>query len=284
MKRGRHIEEAVFKILMRLATLIVTGSLCMILYIIISRGLPAMSLSMITQTTKAAFYPGEAGGVLNAILGSLILALSATLFAALLSFPIVLYLNVYSRGKSRLAMYVRFSFDVLFGIPSIIYGAFGFMIMLKFGIRASLLGGIIAVGLLELPVIARAIDEIMRLIPVELKEASYSLGATKLETGMKVILKQAMPGILTGILIGLGRGIGDAASVMFTAGWTDNLPRSLMKPIGTLPIAIYSLLIMPFPAVRERAYASAFILTVLILIISITARILSRKFSRHILK
>jgi phosphate transport system permease protein len=284
MRRGRHIEEAFFKLLMRLSTLIVAGSLCLILYTIISKGLPAMSVSMVTQTTKAAFYPGKAGGVLNAILGSLVLALGATLFAAILAFPIVLYLNIYSGSNSRLATYVRFSFDVLFGIPSIIYGAFGFMIMLYFGIRASLLGGIIAVGLLELPVIARAIDEIMRMIPVELKEASYSLGATKLETGIKVIMKQALPGILTGILIGLGRGIGDAASVMFTAGWTDNLPKSFMKPIGTLPIAIYSLLIMPFPAVRERAYASAFILTALILTLSITARILSRRFSKHILK
>lgn len=181
-------------------------------------------------------------------------------------------------------MYVRFSFDVLFGIPSIIYGAFGFTVMLFFGMKASLLAGIITVALLELPIIARAIDEIMRLIPVELKEASFSLGATRLETGTKVVMKQALPGILTGILIGLGRGMGDAASVIFTAGFTDNLPKSLMRPVATLPLAIFFQLGSPFPEVQQRAYASAFILTILVLVISIIARILSRKFSKHVLK
>jgi len=284
MRDRRIIEEIFFKWLMRFAVLIVAASLALILGTVIVKGLPAMNLSMVTKTSRHGFYLGGEGGVLNAILGSLALALGATAVAAVVAFPIVLYMNLYTKKGSRFATFARFSLDVLFGVPSIVYGAFGFTIMLFFGMRASLLSGIITVAFLELPIIARAIDEVMRLIPTELKEASYSLGATKFETGTKVIVRQAFPGILTGILIGLGRGIGDAASVMFTAGFTDSIPTSLWRPVATLPLTIFGLLGNTIPEVRERAYASAFVLTVLILLISLTARLASRKFSRHVIK
>jgi len=259
-------------------------SLVLIIGTVVVRGLPSMSLSMVTKTSKGGFYLGGEGGILNAILGSVILASCATVLAAAIGFPIVLYLNMYMKKSSRLATFVRFSLDVLFGVPSIVYGAFGFTIMLFFGWRASLFSGIIAVSFLELPIIARAIDEVMRMIPTELKEASYAVGATRFETGTNVIIRQAFPGILTGLLIGLGRGIGDAASVMFTAGFTDSIPTSLWRPVATLPLTIFGLLGNTVPEVRERAYASAFVLTLLILFISLTARLFSRKFSKHVIK
>ena len=156
--------------------------------------------------------------------------------------------------------------------------------MVFFGLRTSLLAGIIAVALLILPMMSRAMDEVIRMVPRELYEASYALGATRLETAVKVITRQALPGILTAILISFGRGIGDAASVIFTAGFTDSIPYSLLRPAATLPLAIFFQLGTPFPEVQERAYASALVLTALILIISLTARMLSRKFTRHIVK
>ncbi len=280
----RTLEETIFKALMRLATVIVIAALALILLSILIKGLSSMSLSMITQTPKGGYYLGKEGGVLNAILGSLCLAGGATVFAALLGFPIVLYLNSYADKRSNLATFARFSFDVLWGIPSIVYGAFGFTLMLFLGMRTSLLAGIITVGFLELPIMARAADEIMRTIPRELKEASYSVGATRFETGAKVAIRQALPGILTAMLIAFGRGIGDAASVMFTAGFTDQLPTSLGRPVATLPLAIFYQLGTPVPEVQQRAYASAFILTVLILIISLSARFLSKRFSKHVVR
>ena len=181
-------------------------------------------------------------------------------------------------------MFTRFSLDVLWGIPSIVYGAFGFIIMVFLGLRASLLAGIITVTLLELPIMSRAMDEVVRMVPRELEEASYSLGATKLETALKVVVRQSLPGILTAVLIAFGRGIGDAASVIFTAGFTDRIPTSLFQPAATLPLAIFFQLGTPFPEVQERAYASAVVLTIIILIISLISRILFKKYAKHMIK
>ena len=124
-------------------------------------------------------------------------ACGATVLALLLSLPLALYLNLYKGRDSRTAVWTRFFLDVLWGIPSIVYGAFGFVVMLALGLRASLLAGILTVALLEFPIMCRAIDEVMRLVPRELTEASASLGATRLETALKVVVRQAAPGILT---------------------------------------------------------------------------------------
>ncbi len=280
----RKIEENIFKILMIFSASIVVGSLILILVTIFLRGFPALNLDMLIKTPKGGYYLGKEGGILNAILGSLVLGIGATFLALLVSLPIVFYLNLYLKKNSRFALLVRFFLDVLWGIPSIVYGAFGFIVMVFFGLRASLLAGIITVALLIIPIMARSIDEVLKMIPQELKEASFALGATKLETAIKVIFRQALPGILTAILIAFGRGIGDAASVLFTASFTDSLPYSLFKPVATLPLAIFFQLGTPFPEVQQRGYASALILTALILFISILSRILSKRFTKHTIK
>ena len=280
----RQIEERFFHGLMMCSTALIFLSLAAILVTILIKGLPAMKWSMITQTPKGGFYLGKEGGVLNAILGSLYIAGGATLVTLFISLPIVLFLNVYARKNSFFAAFTRFSFDVLYGVPSIVYGAFGFTLMLYLGVRASLLGGIIAVSLLILPIMCRAMDEVMRMIPPDLLTASFSLGATRFETAMKVVVRQALPGILTAVLIAFGRGIGDAASVIFTAGFTDSVPTSFGDPAATLPLAIFFQLGTPFPEVRERAYASALVLTIIILVVCIATRMLSRRFTKHIVK
>jgi len=280
----RKLEENLFQGLMIISTFIIFSCLVLIVVTIIARGLPAMSLSMVTQAPKGGYYLGKEGGILNAIVGSIYLTGVATILAILISLPVVLYLNVYAKKDSRFANFTRFSLDVLWGIPSIVYGAFGFTIMLFFGLRASLLGGIIAVALLILPIMSRAMDEVIKMVPEELLAASYALGATRLETGLKVVIRQTLPGILTAILIAFGRGIGDAASVIFTAGFSDSIPYSLFRPAATLPLAIFYQLGTPYPEVQERAYASAFILTAIILIISILARILTNRFTKNTIK
>lgn len=280
----RKTEERIFKFLMMASTVIVTGSLLVIIGTIVVKSLPALRLTMLTQTPKGGYYLGKEGGILNAIVGSLYLASGATLLAVLVSLPIVLYLNLYTKKASALATFTRFSLDVLWGIPSIVYGAFGFIVMMTLGLRASLLAGIFIVGLLELPIMARAMDEVIRLIPQALIDASYSLGATKLETALKVIVKQSLPGILTAVLIAFGRGIGDAASVIFTAGFTDSIPTSLLQPAATLPLAIFYQLGSPLAEVQQRAYASAAILTLIILAISLISRVLIKKFTRHTIR
>ena len=171
---------------------------------------------MITQTPAKGNTLG--GGILNAIIGSLLLAVPATVFACLIGIGIALYLQK-EFTRDKFANFIRFTLDVLWGIPSIIYGIFCLMIMLYLGLRSSVLGGIFALTLLEIPIITRYMDESIKLVPAGLKEGAYSLGSTRFETATKVIRRQAFPGILAGILLGLGRGIGDAASILFTAGF-----------------------------------------------------------------
>jgi len=280
----RKRTELFFRTLAAVSAAIVLLSLLLILGTILWKSVPALSLSMLTQTPRGGFYLGKEGGILNAIVGSLELALGATALAFLLGLPLALYLNVYKGRASKTAVWTRFFLDVLWGVPSIVYGAFGFVVMMALGLRASLLAGILTVALLELPIMTRAIDEVMRLVPRELTDASASLGATRFETALKVLVRQSAPGILTGVLLAFGRGIGDAASVLFTAGFTDRIPGSLADPAATLPLAIFFQLGTPFPEVQQRAYASAAVLTLIILLISLAGRAMSRKVTRHVVK
>ena len=280
----RKIGEYIFKALMLSAVLIVLGSLIFILATILVKGLPALSWEMITKTPRGGYYMGKGGGILNAILGSLLLGIGATVLAGGIALPIVFYLNLYLRRKSRFALAVRFFLDVLWGIPSVVYGAFGFTLMIFFGLQASLLAGMITVALLILPIMARGMDEVLKMIPFELQEASLSLGATRLETAGKVIFRQAFPGILTAVLMAFGRGMSDAAAVLFTAGFTDSVPYSLFKPVATLPLAIFFQLGTPFPEVQSRGYAAALILTAIVFSLSILARLITRGMNKHIIK
>jgi phosphate transport system permease protein len=281
--RRKRVELS-FKVLMIGSTALVIGSLLLILSTIVWKSLPALNLSMITRTPKGGFYLGKEGGILNAIAGSLYLGLGATALALALSLPLALYLNLYKSRSSKTAVWTRFSLDVLWGVPSIVYGAFGFLVMMFLGLRASLLAGIMTVALLEFPIMSRAIDEVMRLVPKDLRDASDSLGATRFETAAKVVVRQCLPGILTAVLMAFGRGIGDAASVLFTAGFTDRVPTSLLDPAATLPLAIFFQLGSPLPEVQHRAYASAAVLTLIILGISAAGRLITRRYAKHVVK
>jgi phosphate transport system permease protein len=284
MKRRRaKLEEGFFKVLMVGSAAAVLGSLILILATVVWRGLPALNLSMLTQTPKGGYYLGKEGGILNAIIGSRSLAGGATVLALLVGLPIAIYLRFYAVG-SRHAEVARLAMDVLWGVPSIVYGAFGFIIMLWLGMRASLLGGIITLAFLELPIMVRGMDEAIAMVPSALKEASYALGANRLETATKVALRQTAPGLLTAVLLAFGRGIGDAASVLFTAGYTDRLPDSLLSPAASLPLAVFFQLGTPFPAVQERAYASALVLTLIVLGLSLISRRLTGRLAKHVVR
>jgi phosphate transport system permease protein len=275
--------ELFMRTLMQIALVIVAGALGLILWTVLVRGLPALNWDMVTKIPKGGFYMGKEGGVLNAILGSLYLAIGGTLLAVIFSLPIALYLRAYL-GASKWGQYVRLSLDVLWGIPSIVYGAFSFTLMIAIGLRASLLAGIIVLALVELPIMARAMDEVIRRMPTDLEQAALALGSTKFEVALNVVTRQMLPGIVTAILLAFGRGIGDAASVLFTAGYTDRLPTSLMRPTASLPLAVFFQLGSPYPAVQQRGYASALILTIIVLAISLGSRWLSSRLNKYTIK
>jgi phosphate transport system permease protein len=281
--KKRHVAESIARFFMLLSFLVVAASLLSILYTILVRGLPALSWEMVSQTPKGGYYLGKEGGILNAIIGSLLLAGGGTLLALAFSLPLTLFMETYWM-KSRWARFVRLTLDIIWGIPSIVYGAFGFTLMMAMGIRASLLGGIITLALLEMPIMTRAMDEVIRLVPEELGHASLAVGASKLQTALKVTIRQMLPGIVTATLLAFGRGIGDAASVLFTAGYTDRIPTSLANPTASLPLAIYFQLGTPYPEVQQRAYASALILTLIVLMVSLGSRLLAARMSKYINK
>jgi phosphate transport system permease protein len=280
MRLRQKIEENVFKILMIIATYFILFILGIIIYSIFEKGLTSLSWEMISQIPKGGYYYGKGGGILNAILGSLSLAFGATVLAFIIGLPVALYINVFLIRKKRLVTIIRFLLDLVWGIPSIVYGAFGFSFMIWVGLQTSLLAGMITVTLFILPIMIRSMDEILRTVPIGLSEASYSLGSNKSETAFKIFTRQSFSGIVTAVLLSFGRGIGDAASVLFTAGYTDNLPNSLMEPVATLPLSIFFQLASPVPEVQNRAYASALVLTLIILVVSLFSRGLGKRYHK----
>ena len=277
---GKKVKEFIAKSLMWISMAIVFVLVVSVLWTIFSKGIKAMSWDMVSKLPGGGFYIGKEGGFLNAIVGSLMIVGASTLLGLLVSVPVVFFLNVYLTKGSRLAYVARLAFDVLFGVPSIVYGAFGFTVMIWLGLRTSLLGGIIVITLLIIPIFIRTMDEASRNFPKGILDACLSLGATRWET-LKVVVRQIAPGIATATLLSVGRAIGDAASVMFTAGYTDSIPTSLSQPAATLPLAVFFQLSSPIPEVVDRAYAAALVLTAIVLVLSIAGRFITARFSRN---
>jgi phosphate transport system permease protein len=280
MNLKRKIEENFFKVLMILSTYFILGILAVIIYTIFHKGISAMSWEIISQTPKGGYYYGKGGGILNAILGSLVLAVGSTILAFVIGLPVALYINVFLVRRKRLVNFIRFILDLVWGIPSIVYGAFGFTLMVFIGLQTSLLAGIITVTLFILPIMIRSMDEIFRTVPIGLTEAAYSLGSNQSETAFRIFTRQSFSGIITAFLLSFGRAIGDAASVLFTAGYTDNLPNSLLEPVATLPLSIFFQLSSPVPEVQNRAYASALVLTIIILLASLFSRGIGKRYHK----
>lgn len=284
MRRLRYIEEHFFRVLMFISTNIIVIALALIVFSILYKGLPSLSWEMISQTPKGGFYFGKEGGILNAIIGSLYLAFFSTILAFIIGLPVALMMNVHLVNHKKIVNTIRFFLDLLWGVPSIVYGAFGFSVMIYFGLKTSLLAGIITVTLFIIPIMVRSMDEVLKTIPRGLLETAMSLGSTSSEISYRIYLRQVIPGLVTAVLLSFGRGIGDAASVLFTTGYTDHIPTALNQPTATLPLAIFFQLSSPIPEVQDRAYASALVLTIIILIISILARFFSKKYQRNRIK
>lgn len=279
MKNSKFIEEKVVKALMWVAVSLVVLVVASIICTIFVKGFGSLSWDMVTKVPGRNWNTTDDGGFVNAIWGSIIVVAPATLIAMVVSIPVVFYMNLYRRRSNWLSYVARLAYDVLYGIPSIVYGAFAFMIMVMVGMRASVLGGIIVSTLLIIPMFIRNGDEISKSVPDDMIDAAYSLGATKWET-LKVVVRQVLPGMATATLLAVGKAIGDAAAVMFTAGFSDSMANSLSSPTATLPLAIFNWVTMPDPF-PGRAYAAALVLTVIVLILSLGGRWITNHFTKN---
>lgn len=278
--KGKIIEEKIAKLMMYASLAIVLYFVVSVIWSIFKRGFPVLTWDMISQIPSGGFYIGGEGGFLNAIAGSGFIVGASAVIGLLIALPVVFYMNVYLKPDSKFGYIARLAYDTLFGIPSIIYGAFAFTIMVWMGVRASLLGGIIVETMLIIPILIRSMDEVARTIPKDILESSYSLGATRIET-IGVVLRQIAPAIATAALLSIGRSIGDAAGVMFTAGFSDNIPASLNQQAATLPLSVFFQLSAPQPEVQDRAYAAAVVLTLIVLILSLGGRFIMGHFAKN---
>ena len=179
VSRNKKIKENVAKLFMWLSMAIVVVLVVSVVWTVFSKGAKAMSWDMVSKLPGGGFYIGKEGGFLNAIVGSLMIVGASTVLGLLVSIPVVLFLNVYLHKESRQAYVVRLAFDVLFGVPSIVYGAFGFTLMIWFGLRTSLLGGIIVITLLIIPIFVRTMDEASRNFPRGILDGCNTLGDTQ---------------------------------------------------------------------------------------------------------
>lgn len=281
MSKRKHIEEKIVKGILFLFTLIIVIVLFSIIWGIFAKGLPALNWQMLTDVPKGGYYFGKEGGILNAIVGSLYLAIGASILALIISIPSTLFIHTYLFSHPKWQKKIRLWLDVLLGVPAIVYGAFGFNLMLLFGWQSSLMAAIVTVALLISPVMMRSMDESIQYVSKGLYESALSLGYFKGETGFRFLFKQSLPGVTTAFLLALGKGIGDTASVLFTAGYTDYIPESLSEPAATLPLAVFFQLSSPIPEVKARAYAAAAVLIMIILVISVVSRVLSNKLSKN---
>jgi len=285
------VEAFVFKSLAHLAALITVLVLVFILGTITIEALPALTWEFLTTSESDHMELGA--GILNAIAGTLLLALGSTIVAAPFAVATAIYLKRYTKNK-RFVESAGFLLDVLSGTPSIVLGIFGLLVLVFFlqpitgGF--SLISGIIALSILTLPVIERSTENAIDSVPEELEHASYALGATKLETVSKITLPHALGGILTGVVIGIGRAAEESAVVILTAGYSQFFPElrigekasnflgvkiyPFQDLIGSLPYSVYRSFEFPSMIPMSKGFAAAFVLILIVVMLNTTARMI----------
>ncbi len=247
-----------------------------ILYVLLQGG-RLLSMSLFTQLPPA---PGlEGGGIGNAILGTILVTLIASLLAIPIGVGGGIYLCEYS-NNGWFAQFVRFGNDVLAGVPSIICGVFVYGAVvatrLFFNQSYSAVAGGIALAVLMLPTVIKTTDEGLKLVPQELRWGAYGVGASKFVTVIRITLPAAFTPIATGVVLGIARAAGETAPLIFTALFSPFWPEGIFNPIATMSVLIFNFAIMPYPAQNALAWAASFILVVMILVANLTARWFSR--------
>jgi phosphate transport system permease protein len=223
----------------------------------------------------------EQGGLYHALLGSLLITLAATIISVPIGILTAIYLVEYGK-TSRAARVITFLVDVMTGIPSIVAGLFALsLLVLLFGtaFRAGI-GGSIALSLLMVPTVVRSSEEMFRLVPDDLREASYALGVSKWRTIVRVVVPTSLPGVVTGIVLAISRVIGETAPLLVVAGATDGVNTNLFDGrMTTLPVFIFSQYSTSTPVGYERAWGGALVLIALVMVLNLIARIIGRIFA-----
>jgi phosphate transport system permease protein len=255
------------------ATLLTLIILIFIIGFILEKGLPVLSIDFLTTNPENM---GKAGGIFPTLIGTVILPLLAIVIATPLGIFTSVYLSEYTK-ETRATKIIRFGTDCLAGIPSIIFGLFGYIFfVITLGMGWSILSGGLTLAVMILPTIIRTSEEAIRAVPKSYREVSFSLGATGWQTVKKVILPNALPGIVTGIMLSIGRSIGETAAVIFTAGSSLRIPESLLDSTRTMAVHFYILAREGISA--ENAYGTAATLIIAVLMVNLSAYWLMNRF------
>ena len=259
-----------------LAVLLALLPLAAILFFVITRGLLSLNLAFFTSLPAPVGEPG--GGMANSIVGTLMLIGIGALFAV----PIGVISGVYAAEFSgtKLATAVQFAADTLNGVPSIVIGVFVYGVaVLPFKQFSALAGGL-ALGVMMIPIITRTTEELVKLVPMSLREGALALGATRARAKMSVVLPAAAPGIITGVVLALARIAGETAPLLFTAFNNRFFSTSLGQPISSLTVQVFTYAVSPYDDWHRQAWAGALVLVTLVLSCSILARLATRRLER----
>lgn len=282
MKRKADIIERMIFILLRMTSYIVIIFLILIIGYIIKSGYSAISWEFITEMPRNEMTEG---GIFPAIVGTFWLMVGSAVISIPVGVITAIYLTEFAKNQ-RVVKVIRLGINNLAGVPSVVFGLFGlslFVVFLDFG--TSILAGSLTLGVLNLPVVIRSTEEALLVVPNTYREASLSLGATKWQTIYKIVLPNALAGILTGIMLSLGRAAGETAPIMFTAAafYTPDLPVSVFNEVMALPYHIYVMATAGTHILESRPlqYGTAIVLILLVLLLNLSALIVRYRFRKR---
>jgi phosphate transport system permease protein len=274
---GRRRTDKLMRGVLLTGTLIALVPLVLVVYYLLKQGLGAISWDFFTTDPTGRFL-GPPGGVKSAIIGTILIVGLASLIAVPAGIGVALFLVEYGK-KTFFANLVRYFVDVMTGVPSIVFGLFIYIVLVLTGIGGNFTAwkGSVALALLMLPVVTRAAEVVLNLVPNSLREAALALGAPRWKVVFRIVLPTALPGLITGSMLAIARGAGETAPLLFTAFAVNATSWNLGQQMNSLPIQIFNDVRQPQSNIVERAWGAALTLVVMVLILTMIARLVQRR-------
>lgn len=275
MKKIKSPISVIIRIMVFLATLITVGVIVTLVVYILAKGIPNLKPELFEWE-----YTTENASMMPSIINTLIMTALALVMAVPVGVFSAIYMVEYAKRGSKLVKLVSLTTETLSGIPSIIYGLFGYLFfVIALGWKLSFMGGAITLAIMVLPTIMRTTEEALKAVPDSFREGSFGLGAGKLRTIFRIVLPSAVPGILSGVILSVGRIAGETAALLYTAGTQAKVPESLFDSGSTLSVHMYKL--MSEGLYTQQAYATAVVLLVMVVLINVLSSKLAKKLQKE---
>lgn len=269
----RKIINYIMRVVLLLAAFVAIAPLVSVFVYVIQQGFPALNWSFFLELPKPVGVSG--GGMANAMLGSIVMIALAAAVGIPVGIAAGVYLSEYGVGK--LATTLRFSIDLLASVPSIIIGLFAYAMLVLPMKRFSALAGGLSLAIIMIPTVARTSEELLKLVPIHLREAGLALGIPRWKVTLRVVLRGALGGIMTGVMLAVARAGGETAPLLLTALNSQFWFKGLDQPVASLPVQIYNYAISPYEDWHRQAWAAALILVLFVFVLNLSTRLLIRR-------